>query len=53
MYDVYSEVSQFMAWLQETVLRNGGLASCGGLTLQAHPEAPAIAEPGAGTSVLY
>ena len=46
VYDVYSEVGQFMAWLQATILRNGGLASCG-LTLQADPEAPA--EPSAGT----
>jgi secreted trypsin-like serine protease len=41
-YDVYTEVGQFMAWLEKTILKNGGLASCG-LTLQADPEAPDIA----------
>jgi hypothetical protein len=31
-----------MAWLQKTILKNGGLASCG-FILQADPEAPDIA----------
>ena len=36
MYDVYTEVSEHMGWLQETILENGGLASCG-FTMAALP----------------
>ena len=29
MYDVYTEVSQYIEWIEMTILDNGGMASCG------------------------
>ena len=36
MYDVYTEVSQYMDWIEKKILSNGGLAACD-LTFSAPP----------------
>ena len=29
VYDVYTEVSQYMDWIEKTILSSGGMAGCG------------------------
>ena len=36
VYDVYTEVSQYLEWIEMTILDNGGMASCG-FTFSAPP----------------
>ena len=36
VYDVYTEVSQYMDWIEKTILSNGGMSACG-FTFSAPP----------------
>ena len=36
VYDVYTEVSHYMEWIEKTILNNGGMAACG-FTFSAPP----------------
>ena len=35
-YDIYTKVSSFILWINQTILANGGMSSCG-YTLAASP----------------
>ena len=35
-FDVYTEVSQYIGWINEAIIENGGMSSCG-LVIAASP----------------